>query len=193
MIFFRKSEDGSTYWGGWARMAHPIEHFAVVEVAKPNIGETRPSRVRADVTVNLAVKAEVKAEWENLRKHDVCFLITVRPPNPIGEITFFIISQFLIIYFNIFLGTKYKYKDQFIPQVGLQCVRGCEIEGMLDSNGRVIEDGPDPKPILPGMNLIYLPNDFDLNQFVLLCNLFIFQVTDELLECGWIAISTGRI
>lgn len=75
-------------------MAHPIEHFAVVEVAKPNIGETRPSRVRADVTVNLAVKSEVKAEWENLRKHDVCFLITVRPPNPIGNFTVFIISQF---------------------------------------------------------------------------------------------------
>lgn len=81
---YRKSEDGSTYFGGWARMAHPIEHFAVVEVAKPNIGETRPSRVRADVTVNLSVKYDVKAEWENLRKHDVCFLVTVKPPNPIG-------------------------------------------------------------------------------------------------------------
>lgn len=80
----RKSEDGSTYFGGWARMAHPIEHFAVVEVAKPNIGETRPSRVRADVTVNLSVKYDVKAEWENLRKHDVCFLVTVKPPNSIG-------------------------------------------------------------------------------------------------------------
>ncbi|XP_050306133.1 RNA helicase aquarius isoform X2 [Anthonomus grandis grandis] len=125
-----KSEDGSTYFGGWARMAHPIEHFAVVEVAKPNIGETRPSRVRADVTVNLSVKTEVKAEWENLRKHDVCFLVTVKPPNSIG--------------------TRYKYKEPFVPQVGLHCIRGCEIEGMLDSNGRVIEDGPDPKPILPG-------------------------------------------
>lgn len=125
-----KSEDGSTYFGGWARMAHPIEHFAVVEVAKPNIGETRPSRVRADVTVNLSVKYDVKAEWENLRKHDVCFLVTVKPPNSIG--------------------TRYNYKEPFIPQVGLKYIRGCEIEGMLDSNGRVIEDGPDPKPSLPG-------------------------------------------
>lgn len=33
-----KSEDGSVYWGGWARMAQPILNFAVVEVAKPNIG-----------------------------------------------------------------------------------------------------------------------------------------------------------
>ncbi|CAG9762602.1 unnamed protein product [Ceutorhynchus assimilis] len=124
-----KAEDGSVYWGGWARMAQPIEHFAVVEVAKPNIGETRPSRVRADITVNLSVKLDVKTEWENLRKHDVCFLVTVKPQNPIGT---------------------YRYKDTFIPQVGLEYVRGCEIEGMLDSNGRVIEDGPDPKPVLPG-------------------------------------------
>lgn len=34
----RKSEDGSAYFGGWARMAQPITNFAVVEVAKPNIG-----------------------------------------------------------------------------------------------------------------------------------------------------------
>lgn len=24
------------------------------------------------------------------------------------------------------------------------------MEGMLDSNGRVVEDGPEPKPVLPG-------------------------------------------
>lgn len=66
-------------------MAQPITQFAVVEVAKPNIGEKRPSRVRADVTINLSVRKEIKSEWENLRKHDVCFLITVKPPNPIGN------------------------------------------------------------------------------------------------------------
>lgn len=67
-------------------MAQPITQFAVVEVAKPNIGEKRPSRVRADVTINLSVRKEIKSEWENLRKHDVCFLITVKPQNPIGTI-----------------------------------------------------------------------------------------------------------
>ena len=56
-----------------------------------------------------------------LRKHDVAFLITVRPPNPIG--------------------TQYKHREHFIPQVGLAWVRGCEIEGMLDTDGRVIEEG----------------------------------------------------
>lgn len=130
-----QAEDGGVYFGGWARMAQPIAQFAVVEVAKPNIGEKRPSRVRADVTINLSVRKEIKSEWENLRKHDVCFLITVKPQNPIG--------------------TKYSHKLPFVPQVGLTTVRGCEVEGMLDSNGRVIEDGPEPRPILPGDTRTY--------------------------------------
>ena len=47
-------------------------------------------------------------------------------------------------------GTKITHTQPFIPQVGLLYVRGCEIEGMLDQNGRVIEEGPEPKPELPG-------------------------------------------
>ena len=116
-------------------MAQPITQFAVVEVAKPNLGEKRPSRVRADVSINLSVRKEIKSEWENLRKHDVCFLITVKPINPIG--------------------TKYSHKLPFVSQIGLTFVRGCEVEGMLDSNGRVIEDGPEPRPILPGDTRTY--------------------------------------
>ena len=34
-------------------------------------------------------------------------------------------------------------------------VRGCEIEGLLDANGRVIEDGPDPRPLLTGEQRTY--------------------------------------
>ncbi|XP_035892639.1 RNA helicase aquarius [Anopheles stephensi] len=125
-----KSEDGDVVFGGWARMALPIQSFAVVEVSKPHIGEKKPSRVRADVSVTLNVRKEVQEEWENLRKHDVCFLVTVRPTQPIG--------------------TKYDYREHFVPQVGLVHVRGCEIEGMLDANGRVIEDGIEQRPQLAG-------------------------------------------
>ena len=59
---------------GWARMALSLNAFTIVEVAKPNIGERQPSRVRADVSVHLAVRDNIKMEWEQLRKHDVCFL-----------------------------------------------------------------------------------------------------------------------
>lgn len=102
-------------------MAQPIVAFTVVEVAKPNIGENWPTRVRADVTINLNVRDHIKDEWEGLRKHDVCFLITVRPTKP--------------------YGTKFDRRRPFIEQVGLVYVRGCEIQGMLDDKGRVIEDG----------------------------------------------------
>ncbi|XP_002000180.3 RNA helicase aquarius [Drosophila mojavensis] len=130
-----QSEDGDVVFGGWARMALPITSFAVVEVAKPHLGEKKPSRVRADVGVTLSVRREIKEEWENLRKHDVCFLITVKPTMP--------------------YGTKYNPREPFIPQVGLVSVRGCEVEGMLDANGRVIEDGPEPRPMLPGEQRSY--------------------------------------
>ena len=92
-----------------------------LQVAKPHIGENWPARVRADVSVNLNLRQDIKGEWEGLRKHDVAFLITVKPTQR--------------------LGTKYEYNRPFIPQVGLLYVRGCEIEGMLDEAGKVIEEG----------------------------------------------------
>ena len=117
-------------------MALPLQSFSIVQVAKPNIGEKQPSRVRADVAVNLNVKDAVKAEWEGLRRHDVCFLVTVRPPVAATNLT-------------------YDYMEDFVNQSGLVYVRGCEVEGMLDENGRVIEEGPEPKPQLHGDNRTY--------------------------------------
>ncbi|CAI5764076.1 RNA helicase aquarius [Podarcis lilfordi] len=125
-----QSEYGGVVFGGWARMAQPIVSFTVIEVAKPNIGENWPMRVRADVTINLNVRDNIKDEWEGLRKHDVCFLITVRPTQP--------------------YGTKFDRRQPFVEQTGLVYVRGCEIQGMLDDKGRVIEEGPEPKPRLKG-------------------------------------------
>uniref|UniRef100_A0A8C5CE19 Aquarius intron-binding spliceosomal factor n=1 Tax=Gadus morhua TaxID=8049 RepID=A0A8C5CE19_GADMO len=130
-----QSEYGSTVFGGWARMAQNITAFSIVEVAKPNIGENWPARVRADVTINLNVRDHIKHEWEGLRKHDVCFLVTVRP--------------------NLPYGTRFDRRQPFVEQTGLVYVRGCEVQGMLDDKGRVIEEGPDPKPKLRGDSRTY--------------------------------------
>ncbi|RWS10743.1 intron-binding protein aquarius-like protein [Dinothrombium tinctorium] len=116
-----RTEHGGVMFSGWARMALAIDSFTIVDVGKPKLGENAPSRVRAEVRVNLNVRKEIKREWESLRKHDVCFLITVEPTcRP---------------------GTPFNFKEPFIPQVGLKYVRGCEIEGMLDSQGRLLEEG----------------------------------------------------
>ena len=82
-----QAEDTSlgTVLGGWARMATAVLNFNVVEVAKPNIGHSCPSIVRADVTVNLSTRREIREEWEGVRKHDVMFLVTVRAHHPIGN------------------------------------------------------------------------------------------------------------
>lgn len=56
-----------------------------------------------------------------LRKHDVCFLLSVKA--------------------KMSLHDHYDYSKPFPERVGLSCVRGCEVEGMLDSEGKVIEDG----------------------------------------------------
>jgi len=122
-----ETEDGNTFFNGWARMAQPIVSFTICEVAKPNIGEEKPSRVRADITVNLNLKHEIKSEWEALRKHDVCLLLSIRYTKEMPDVN-----------------------GYFPEEFGIQCVRGCEIEGMLDANGRVIEEGPEPKPEIKG-------------------------------------------
>lgn len=51
---------------------------------------------------------------------------------------------------TIISATRYDLKGDFMSQVGLAYVRGCEIEGMLDGGGRVIEEGPGPRPHVPG-------------------------------------------
>lgn len=55
-----------------------------------------------------------------LRKHDVCFLIRCQPKAAVG--------------------TKYNITKPFKEQIDVTLVRGCEIEGMLDSEGKVIEE-----------------------------------------------------
>ena len=125
-----RAEDGSVIFQGWARMALPLQSFTIVEVAKPNIGEKQPSRVRADVTVHVSVKENIRQEWENLRRHDVCFLLTLRPPMAATDRGLLDIPA-----------------EEYCQSTGLMYVRGCEVEGMLDENGRVIEEfGSEPKP-----------------------------------------------
>lgn len=130
-----RNEDGESMFSGWSRMALPIDNFAVVTIGKPNLGERAPSRVKAEVRVALSVRNEVKREWQSLRRHDVGFLITVRPPNTEPVV--------------------YNFKSPFIPQVGLVHVRGCEVEGMLDPYGKLIDDNTTETPTFDNDYRIY--------------------------------------
>lgn len=81
-------------------MAQTITAFSIVEVAKPNIGESWPARVRADVTVNLNVQDHIKHEWEG-KSMCVC-------PSLIDHFKSCILITFYIclstIYFNAYLA-----------------------------------------------------------------------------------------
>lgn len=58
--------EGVTEFSGWARMALPVSSFSVVEVGAPNVGENRPSRVKADIAMELQVNDVIKREWEGM-------------------------------------------------------------------------------------------------------------------------------
>uniref|UniRef100_A0A0R3RQH9 Intron-binding protein aquarius n=1 Tax=Elaeophora elaphi TaxID=1147741 RepID=A0A0R3RQH9_9BILA len=128
-----ESNPNETVWGGWARMALPLVEFQIVEVGKPLIGEKSPAVVKADLTINLPRRTDIRSEWEGLRKHDVCFLICCRPKASVG--------------------TKYNIRKPFKEQIDVTLVRGCEIEGMLDSEGKVIEEyaAYEKKTVLEGL------------------------------------------
>ncbi len=103
-------EDQAVCFAGWSRMAQPIVNFGINEVGKPNVGETAPSRVRAQITIDLELcRDDARQEWDSLRKHDIGFLITLKPVNTLEQ--------------------KYDKNDSFLRQTGLMYVRGCEIEG----------------------------------------------------------------
>jgi intron-binding protein aquarius len=117
-------EEQAVAFKSWSRMAQPIQNFTIIEVAKPFVGEQAPSRVRVDVTLDLeCLREDIRNEWNNLRKHDIAFLVTLKPNNTPEQ--------------------HYNPNESFIQQVGLQYVRGCEIEGILNDEGKVIgEDIP---------------------------------------------------
>jgi intron-binding protein aquarius len=76
----------STTFTGWARMALPVDGFAVREVLPPKVGFSVPSAVNAEVRLSLArAQGGSRAEWDGLREHDVLFLVAIRPLVPVGR------------------------------------------------------------------------------------------------------------
>ena len=116
----RRNDIGRTEMTGWARMALPIKQFKIFLVGQPNVGERAPSKVQAEVTVNLAtLKPEIRAEWEAIKMHDILFLVFIQSPTKKGE--------------NPNLSLP------FDKAFGIKAVRGCEVYEVADGTGKVIE------------------------------------------------------
>lgn len=119
-------DEGATVLKGWARMGVPIKSFAVAEVKAPLIGEVQPAAVLADVSFTIAGyrDAAVRAQWDDVKEHDVLFLLTLgaRPQAPEG-------------------GAAASAASLSVPErFGLQCVRGCEVVEVRDEEGVLMND-----------------------------------------------------
>ncbi|CAB4490265.1 intron-binding protein aquarius [Rhizophagus irregularis] len=115
-----------TEFTGWARMAVEIETFNIIEVAKPNIGESKPSRVKADISFDIGRYTEsIRNEWDSLKQHDVLFLLTIHAHD----------------------GTAEKYNDAmpFRQHFGLKYIRGCEVSDIIGDDGKPIDEVGKPR------------------------------------------------
>lgn len=113
--------EGQFSTGPKQRMALIIKNFSITEVGEPRLGEKCPSRVKAKVLINMDyVKPEWRREWERLRRHDTCFLVSFRKPDEPDT-----------------LGWP---EGTFPQKHGVKFVRGCEIEGLLDSEGNIVDE-----------------------------------------------------
>ena len=112
--------DKSVVWGGWARMALPIKSTRIVSVGKPLVGSAAPSEVRLDVAITLPKRIDLRREWEQLRRNDVFFLLTIVPTAAVG--------------------TKFDVRQPFNEQFKITAARGCELVGMLNQSSEVIDE-----------------------------------------------------
>lgn len=123
-------DDDSVHFGGWSRMAQPLEKFALVEVRKPRIGETYPAAVTAEITVDVKhMRPDVRAEWDGLKQHDVVFMLSVAPRYSQGGMSD-----------TSSIDWKGQPTNVALKQAGLKHVRGCEILEIRDQEGKLMND-----------------------------------------------------
>ncbi|KAF5841175.1 hypothetical protein DUNSADRAFT_14005 [Dunaliella salina] len=95
------------------------------DVPVPAVGEFKPAAVTADIVIDTrSLRGNIRAEWDELKLHDVLFLLTIRPPCG-AEVA------------EMFEGGR---KPNAAEKYGLVYVRGCEIIEVKDEGGRLMND-----------------------------------------------------
>ncbi|EFJ49751.1 hypothetical protein VOLCADRAFT_104194 [Volvox carteri f. nagariensis] len=118
-------DDDRVRFAGWARMALPLNSFKITEVRKPNVGDAKPAAVTANVVIDTRpLRGDVRAEWDELKQHDVLFLMTVRPPAAAAAAALFADGR----------------EPNAAEKHGLVYVRGCEVIEVRDEGGRLMND-----------------------------------------------------
>eukprot|EP01026_Neomeris_dumetosa_P020950 TRINITY_DN184909_c0_g1_i1.p1 TRINITY_DN184909_c0_g1~~TRINITY_DN184909_c0_g1_i1.p1 ORF type:complete len:125 (-),score=16.51 TRINITY_DN184909_c0_g1_i1:44-418(-) len=116
-------KEGEVLFRGWARMGVQIKHFAVTEVHQAAVGQNVPSKVLADIVYSVkGMRPEIMAEWDDLKQHDVLYLLAVQPPNQ-GQETLTVSDSV-----------------EVMKAKGLLYARGCEIVEIRDEDGELMND-----------------------------------------------------
>jgi len=123
----RLQHDGTTHLTGMARMCLPLAGLEVTLVKRPKVGDVVPSEVMAEVKWSVTgLLPHIRQEWDQLREHDVIFLLRIEAPaEPFeGRVDNLAVNEFPV-------------------KFGVMALRGAEITELLDDQGNVISD-PNP-------------------------------------------------
>lgn len=120
----RVSQDGATTnFGGFSRMAIPINKPAVIEVAPARIGESVPAYVRVELVLDVSrLGDKVRGEWDNLKPKDTVFLLGIKPVQKDRAMS---------------NGVGHR---ETAADSGIMLVRTAEVVQMQDEKGRPIRD-----------------------------------------------------
>ena len=100
---------------GWSSEALPLKEFQVLYVSPPKLGQEKPASVVATVKFSLKnFSGKLREEWEELKVHDVLFLLNVTEPSSDPSLN-------------------------FGQQQGLVYVRGCEVLEYKDQEDNLID------------------------------------------------------
>ena len=75
----RVGRDREFVFGGFSKMALPMNKPAIIEVAPPQVGESFPAFVKAEVLLDVSRLGDaLRAEWDALRPGDIVFFAAVK-------------------------------------------------------------------------------------------------------------------
>ena len=122
-----------TEFSGWARMALEVDKpLRLCRVGPPKLGESIPSRVIAEITIDLYHCGEsIRKEWDALTEFDNLFLVALDATKMSGELA---PSQ----------GDDRRVPDDedstFADRYGVTAVRGCMVLQVRDEDGTILSD-----------------------------------------------------
>ncbi|KAG5519202.1 hypothetical protein PMAC_002290 [Pneumocystis sp. 'macacae'] len=105
---------------GTSNMALIIKNLAVLEVARPKVGEENPGFVRVEVKLELDyIAEELRRQWESLRQGDVVYLLSIKSIDDLKETP--------------------EMNASFALKSGLRYLRTAEVDQILNYDGRPLK------------------------------------------------------